>query len=144
MCQSIDEEHSSPGGCSLVVVHILRIDLELLVGDPKNDVPGNQPREAGYEAFIERGGALFHQHTNSAILGTLVFTRCAVHVTRLHHVNRTCSQGGAQSCSYGSGEMTRNAVTHATALQDEVLDHIVADDLCHVHYGVPRDVRNGS
>lgn len=69
--------------------------LELLVGDPENDVPGDEAREARREALVEGGRALLHQHTNSAILDAFVLARSAVHVTRLHHVDRTRRQGGA-------------------------------------------------
>lgn len=40
--------------------------------------------------------------------------------------------------------MARDSVADVTALQDEVFDDVVADDLGHVHDRVPRDVRHGS
>lgn len=128
----------------LVAVHLLRVDLELFVGDPQNDVPGYQTREAGHEAFVERGRPFLHHHTNSAILHAFVLAGSAVHVTSLHHVYRTSSQGGAQPCSHCSSYMARDPIAQVVALQDEILDDVIADDLRHVYDRVSRDVGDGS
>ena len=128
----------------LVVVHLLRVDLELFVGDPQNDVPGYQTGEAGHEAFVERGRPLLHHHTNGAILHAFVLVGSAVHVTSLHHVYRTGSQGGAQSCRHGSRYMARDPIAQVAALQNEILDDVIADDLRHVNDRVSRDVGDGS
>lgn len=128
----------------LLLIHALRVDLELLVGDPENDVPGHQPSETWHEAFVKGRQTFLLHHTNSAFLDAFVFARGAVHVPSLHHVYRTRREGCAKAGCHSGGQMARNTVPEVARLQDEVFDDVVADDLCHVHYGVPRDVRNGS
>lgn len=128
----------------LAAVHLSSVDLELLVGDPENDVPGHQAREARHEALVERGRALLHHHARGAVLDALVLAGGAVHVTSLHHVDGTRGQGGAEPRCHRGRYVTGYSVAEVAAVQDVVLDDVVANDLRHVHDRVPRDVRNGS
>lgn len=132
------------GMCDCLLVQLLRVDLELLVGDPENDVPGNQAREAGHEAFVKRGWPFLHHHTNSAILDAFVLAGGAVHVTSLHHVDRAGGQRGAQPCRHGGRDVAGNPIAQVSVFQDEILDDVVANDLRHVHDRVSRDVGHSS
>jgi len=119
------------------------MQLHLLVGDPQYDIPGYQTRETRHEAFVERGWAFLDEGLDGAVYRALVFASGAIHVTRFHDVHGTCRQGGAESCGRRGGQVTRYPVAKITASQDEILDDIVTDYLCHVHDSVSRDVRHG-
>lgn len=140
-CTPVDRRR---GMCDCLLVQLLRVDFELLVGDPENDVPGNEPREAGHEAFVKRGRPFLHHHTNSAILDALVFAGGAVHVTSLHHVHRAGCQRSAQPCRHRGRNVAGNPIAQVSVFQDEILDDVVANDLRHVHDRVSRDVGHSS
>ena len=61
--------------------------LELLVGEPEADVPGDEPGEGGVEALVESGDALVAEGLDGAVEGTPVLARRAVHEPRNRNIN---------------------------------------------------------
>ena len=62
-----------------MVVKVLGRDLELLVADPEDDVPADQPQAGGFESSVEGHGSLLSCCLTSAVENSSVLAAGTVH-----------------------------------------------------------------